>query len=250
MQYRIKEISDISGVSIRMLRYYDKKGLLQPEGRTENGYRYYSEKDLERLQRILFLRELDFSIEEIGTILEGTKEDITSALASQERLLEQKINRLKRIQKSIRWEINNRKEPENKMSKERFKEFDMSEIERHKKEYAEEARQKYGKTEAYGQSRKRTDGYKEEDWKRIQSEADVIYRKLAGLMDRDVHEQEVVAAIAEWREHINSHFYECTDEIFSGLADIYVSDARFTKNIDKYGPGLAEFMSKAMKAGL
>ncbi len=250
MNYKIKEVSDISGVSIRMLRHYDKVGLLKPGERAENGYRIYTNGDLERLQRILFLRELDFSIEETGEILDGTEENVVDALIAQEELLKLKIGRLLAIKKVIKNEINERKRGNYTMGNEKFKEFDMSGIQENKKKYADEVREKYGNTKAYSQSMARTGKYSHNDWKRIGEEAASIYKELADLMDRQPDDEAVICVIKKWRNHINSNFYDCTDEIFSGLADLYVSDPRFTANIDKYGEGLAAFMSKAMKAGL
>jgi len=248
--YLIKEISDMTGISIRMLRHYEKKGLLDPCIAEVNGYRNYSDKDLERLRRILFLRELDFSIEEARVILEGTEDDVVSALITQERLLGEKIARLNAIRQSINAEIKERVKGKNEMKKDGFKEFDMKEIEEHKRKFADEARKKYGGTSAYRQSNERTGKYGPDDWKRITDEAASIYRELAGMMNLQPDDPAVISVIGKWREHININFYDCTDEIFAGLAETYVADSRFTENIDAYGKGLASFMSRAMKASL
>lgn len=78
--------------------------------------------------------------------------------------------------------------------------------------------------------------------------ASEIYQELAYLMDRQPEDEEVQKAIAKWRQHITDSFYNCTIEIFRGLGELYITDERFTQNIDKVKPGLAEFMSKAIKA--
>lgn len=131
--------------------------------------------------------------------------------------------------------------------KEMFEAFDMSVIENHKKKYAEETKQKYGHTDAYKESEKKTSGYTKEDWARIFEESGRIYKTIADNMDKGSADPEVQKAVAAWRQHITDSFYDCTPEIFRGLADLYVDDERFTANIDKIKPGLARFLSDAMR---
>jgi MerR family transcriptional regulator, multidrug-efflux activator len=126
-----------------------------------------------------------------------------------------------------------------------FKGFDMSEIEEHQKKYSEEAKQRYGK-ERVEAVEKRTSQYTKEDWARIQATTEDIYRRIAERMDHKPSDPEVQKAVAEWRQFITDHYYDCTLEIFRGLGDLYVDDPRFTKNIDKLQPGLAKFLREAM----
>lgn len=245
MGYRIKEVSDISGISIRMMRHYDKTGLLKPEGVLSNGYRNYSSHDLDRLQKIMFLRELEFSINDMKKILDGSSDDMVKALIGQKKLLLQKRERLDKIIDLIGKSINGEEFTKNM---DKFKAFDMKEIYEHKKKYAKETEKKYSGTKEYEQSMKRTSKYTKDDWERINNEAKEIYIKIAGMMYKQADNPKVLSAIGEWKSHISKYYYECTDEIFVGLAQMYVEDLRFTENIDKYGEGLAKFMSKAMIA--
>lgn len=128
-----------------------------------------------------------------------------------------------------------------------FEAFDLAEIEKHQQQYAEETKQKYGGSEAYRESQKRTSSYTKEDWARIQAERNEIYQNLAFLMDRDVADPEVQETIGKWRRHISDHFYHCTPEIFRGLGELYVQDERFTANIDQFKPGLAKFFREGIK---
>lgn len=244
MGYRIKEVSDMSGISIRMLRHYDKTGLLKPDNISENGYRDYSGDDLEKLRRIMYLKELEFSIPDMIRILKGSENDVVKALKGQEKLLLKKKERLEGIIRLLQERMKNEKGYDIMSD---FKTFDMKEIEEHKKKYAEEAEQKYGKTDAYRESKKRTDGYKAEDWKRITEEADAIYGKFAAAMVLGPDSAEAGEAVNEWQDHITRNYYECTDEILLGLADMYISDPRFTKNINKHSPNLAQFITSAIK---
>lgn len=130
--------------------------------------------------------------------------------------------------------------------KEMFKPFDMKNIEDHKAKYAQETKERYGNSDAYKESQNKTTKYSKGDWENIMGEAGEIYSSLASLMDRDPSDSEVQSLVEKWRNHITKNFYNCTPEIFRGLALMYTADERFTENIDKYGEGLAQFLSDAM----
>lgn len=250
MGYRIKEVSDISGVSIRMLRHYDKTGLLKPDGVLENGYRDYSGENISRLQRIMYLKELDFSIPDMISILDGSEGDIIEALKGQEKLLIEKKERLEKIIGLIRNNIKIEKGNGFMKDIDKFKAFDMKEIETHKKKYARETKDRYGGSKAYDQSIAKTNKYSSKDWKRITEEAEDIYNKFLNAMADGPESPAASKAAKEWQSHISRYYYDCTDDIFIGLADMYVTDERFTMNINKHGDGLARFMCDAMKASV
>ncbi|MFA5859904.1 MAG: TipAS antibiotic-recognition domain-containing protein, partial [Elusimicrobiota bacterium] len=125
------------------------------------------------------------------------------------------------------------------VNKTKFQPFDMTEIEKHQEQYAEEVKQKYGNSDAYKESQKRTAKYSKQDWQRIMSRGGEIFQTVAGLMDTPPESPEVQKVVGEWKQHITDSFYKCTLEIFRGLGDLYVADPRFTKNIDKIKPGLS-----------
>ncbi len=246
MSYKVKEVATMAGVSVRTLHHYDSIGLLEPESVSPAGYRLYTEKDLERLQQILFFKELDFSLEEIKSIIHSPGFDRLKALQTHKALLLMKKQRLENIIQAVEKTIHASKGGKSMDKKAMFHAFDMSEIEKHQERYAEEARQKYGHTDAYKESQKRTSRYTKEDWARIMQRSDEIHSRLAALMDKEPSHPEVQEAIGQWRQHITDSFYDCTPEIFRGLGDLYVSDERFTANIDRVKPGLAGFMREAM----
>jgi DNA-binding transcriptional MerR regulator len=247
MAYKVKEVATLAGVSVRTLHHYDEIGLLKPESITSAGYRLYEDRDLERLQQILFFKELDFNLQEIKEILDSPNFDRAHALSIHRELLVKKKKRLEEIIKSVDKTMESIKGGIDMSKKEMFESFDMTEIERHQEKYAEETKERYGNSDAYKESNRRTSKYTKEDWARIMQRGSDNYVKLAALMDsKSPSAPEVQAVIADCRQHITDSFYNCTPEIFRGLADLYVMDERFTANIDKIKPGLAKFLSEGI----
>lgn len=239
--YKINEISKITGISPRMLRHYDKLDLLRPNKSCDNNYRIYTNKDLCKLQEILFFRELDFSLEEIKTILDNPNYNRIEAFKQQKSLLLKKIERLNRIVSTLN-ESMKKTEKEKKMTEKSFKDFSMKEIEQYKKEVKE----LYGNTTAFKEYEEKTKNHKENDFKRIQSEMNKKLESIAIHMAKGFDSKEVQGALHEYREYINTNFYSCTLDIFRGLGELYTSDKRFTSNIDGIKTGLSEFLKRAI----
>ena len=242
--YKINEVSKLTGVSIRMLHHYDKIRLLEPSKRTDSNYRMYNDDDIARLYQILLFKELEFPLQEIKQILDDKDFNREEVLKAQRNLIFEKKQRLERILESIDDTIESL--GGNVMSKDNFKAFGYEEVKKHQEKYKEETEKRYGKSDAYRESQGKTSKYSKNDWENIMQEAGAIYEELYKLMDKDPSDEKVQELIQKWRNHITTNFYNCTIEIFRGLALMYVGDERFTKNIDKYGEGLARFMSDAM----
>lgn len=240
MKYSVSRAAKLSGVSVRTLHYYDEIGLLKPSEMSDTGYRYYDEQSLEVLQQILFYRELDFSLSSIKDILSRPGYDKTKALAEQKYLLTLKKNRLEGLIELLDQTMKG-------ASSMSFKEFDMTEIEEAKEKYKDEAEQRWGNTDAYRQSMQRTNSYKKEDWAKISAESGAIYEGFVENMNKEPSHEDVQALVERWKNHISTYFYDCNNEILAGLGEMYVADERFTKNIDRYGQGLAQFISDAIK---
>ena len=128
---KINEVAKLSGVTVRTLHYYDEIGLLKPRRVTEAGYRVYDKESLQKLQQILFFRELDFSLKEIKEIMLNPNYDKEEALKNQRDLITKKRDRLNRLIKLLNKSIEGNKN----MS---FKEFDVTEIEQAKNKYAKD----------------------------------------------------------------------------------------------------------------
>lgn len=246
MKYKVKELAEIVGVSVRTLHHYDEINLLKPEYISESGYRLYIDKNLERLQQILFFKEIGFSLGEIKIILDDSSFDRKKALYSHKELLLKKKERIEEIIKTVERTISSIEKGQKMKEKAMFKGFDMSEIEKHKEIYSEEVKEKWGNTSAYKESNLKTSNYNKDDWKKITESMGVIYKKIADNMDKGIYDPLIQEAVGEWRQHITDNFYNCTPEIFRGLGNMYVDDNRFTKNIDKYRSGLAVFLRDAM----
>lgn len=246
--YKIREVADLAGVSVRTLHHYDHIGILNPVRTGGNGYRLYGEEELARLQQILFFREMDFSLDKIKQILDDPEFDQEQALNTHRKILMEKRNRLERMIDSVEQTLQSLEGGREMSNKDRFDPFDKSEIEAHQKKYEKEVEERWGDSPAYKESQKKTASYTKEDWKRIQEEGYEIDRQIIARMDQGPEDQEVQRLIREKRQHITDNFYYCTPEIYRGLADMYVNDHRFTKNIDKLKEGYAAFLHKAMHA--
>ena len=169
---KIQEAARLTGVTERTLRYYDRIGLLHPSGMTESGYRLYDEDALRRLQQILFFRELGFPLAQIREIMDSPGYDMNEALRRHRLLLIAERDRLNGLIDLAERTLKG----ENDMS---FDAFDRSGIDRQRDAYAEEARRRWGGTDAYAESEKKTAGYGKEQWAAIQQEADEIFAAFA-----------------------------------------------------------------------
>ena len=241
MRFSISEMAKLSGVSVRTLHYYDEIGLLKPsEVVLDTGYRYYDELTMERLQQILFYRELDFPLKEIVKIMNASEYNKEDALKRQRELLKLKRKRLDKLIGLLDVNLKG----DNTMS---FDEFDMSEIEQEKEKYAKEVESKWGSTDAYSQSKEKTARYQKEDWAAVMGKSDEIMKLFANHLGEDPKSEEVQNLVGQWQQFITEFYYDCTMEILAGLGKMYVADERFTANIDKFGEGTALLMSEAIK---
>lgn len=230
----VKEISRLTGISVRTLHYYDEINLLKPTQITDAGYRLYDDTALERLHSILLFRELEFSLKEIKTILDSPELDTQVALQEQIKLLELKKSRLDKIIKSARKLL--LKGNEN-MS---FSEFDKTEIE----QYADEAKQKWGHTEAYKEFEQMYSNSADKSDDLMQ-----IFSEMGKIKHLAPNSHEAQSLIRKLQNFITENYYICTDEILKGLGQMYISDKRFKNNIDRAGgPGTAEFTAEAIEA--
>jgi DNA-binding transcriptional MerR regulator len=244
--YSVGRVADLSGVTIRTLHHYDEIGLLSPGGRSEAGYRVYEHSDLERLQRILFYRELGFTLKEISTIIDDPNTDAMGHLRRQRGLLVARIERLDAMVDAIDYEMEAKTMDIKLTPEERFEVFGEFRPEDH----AEEAQRRWGETESYKESNRRVSKYTKEDWLKLKAEAEEVQNRLAAAFESGLapDSEEAMAGAEAHRQHISRWFYECTYEIHRGLAEMYVSGARFRSNYDAQTPGLAVYIKEAAHA--
>lgn len=245
MLYKVKEVAQLAKISVRTLHHYDEIGLLSPRSISSAGYRQYTDHELERLQQILFFKEIGFSLQQIKGMLDSPDFDRKRALIAHKTLLIEKKQRFEKLIHTVDKTIQSIQGGMEMSQNEMFEGFDMTRIEEHKQKYAAEARNKYGEA-MMDKVEERTDAYTKNDWAGIMANWETIYQKVIAAMDRGAADHDVQKAIGELRQHITNHFYDCTPEIFRGLGELYVADERFTKNIDQYKEGLAVFLRDAM----
>jgi DNA-binding transcriptional MerR regulator len=241
MRYTVKQLADIAGVSVRTLHYYDEIGLLRPSFLKENGYRFYEEKELLMLQQILFLRELEFPLEDIMRMVHAPDFNRVAALHDQKKLLLLKRKRLDKLLETIEKTIESLKGGESMNTDDLFASFGDDEL----VEIMEEAKKRWGNTDAYKQSMERVKHWTKADYERIKEEGKKFTQTLADAMDKDVTNPEVQALVAEHHKGIKT-FYDCSYEMYRGLGELYVTDPRFTAYYDRFRPGLAAWLQKAI----
>ncbi|AKQ64849.1 Transcriptional regulator, MerR family [Myxococcus hansupus] len=246
MALTVSQVARLAKISIRALHHYDELGLLRPSDRSESGYRLYSQADLQRLQQVLFFKELGFPLEEIRRILADPTFDLRAALRMQRQLLTERASRLDALVHAVDTALD-ALERGTHVDKdamfEAFGDFDPS-------KYEEEAKQRWGETEAYKESSRRAARYKKEDWKRIKEEGDALFQAMAALLDAGTAAASTEAMdLAEaHRRYLGTWFYPCAHTMHRGLGELYVADSRFTENIDKTRAGLSLFLRDAFAA--
>ena len=236
----VHEVSELTGVSIRALHYYDRIGLLHPAQVTEAGYRLYDDADLERLQSILLFRELKFSLKEIRCILDSSGYD-------RERMLEQQIELLRLQKEHLEHLIQlacEMKETGVKIMD--FSAFDTSKID----EYARQAKESWGDTAAYKEYEEKGRGRSREDEQAMGEGLMQLFVEF-GKMKRsgtDPSDEMVQKQVEKLQAYITEHYYTCTKEILKGLGCMYSGGGEMTDNINKAGgEGTAEFTDRAIR---
>jgi DNA-binding transcriptional MerR regulator len=242
----VGEVAKLSGVSVRTLHHYDDMGVLLPSERSDSGYRIYSDADLHRLQQVLFFRELGFTLEDIGRIMNDQSFDRREALLLQRRMLADKSAQLRRMVGAVDSAIDAMEKGTTMDEKDVFEVFGDFDP----KQYEAEVQERWGHTDAYAESARRTKRYTKQDWQRIKDEQAAIAAAYVERIDAgDAPDSpEVFEVVERHLASINDNFYTLPGEMFGNLAELWVSDARFTKNIDKARPGLARFQHDAVKA--
>lgn len=246
MSYSVGEVARLAGVTVRTLHHYDEIGLLSPSGRTAAGYRRYAGADLERLHQILSYRELGFPLEEIATILADPDADALGHLRRQHALLRERIERLQKMIEAIEHLMEAAQMGIQLTPEERFEVFGDFDPD----QYAAEAEQRWGGTEPYRESQRRTASYTKDDWLAVKAGTEGLYRRFVEAMSagQPAGSPAVMDLAEEHRSQISRWFYECSYEVHRGLGELYVSDPRFTENIDQHATGLARYVRDAIAA--
>ena len=240
--YTVQQLANMAGVSARTLHHYDHIGLLKPSTRTAAGYRLYGEKDLLRLQQILFFKELDFPLSEIQSILDQPNFDQLQALEHHRQTLLERAGRLTRLLQTIDKTILRLTEGNMEMTDaELYEGFTPEQIER----YQREVRDRYDPT-LVQESERRVRRMSKEQWQAVKKDREDITRLMADLMGRTPGDLEVQKVVGRHHAHIEQ-FYPASAEVYRGLGQLYVEHEEFRAFYNKYRAGLADFMQAAME---
>ena len=235
---RINEVVKLTGVSARTLQYYDEIGLLIPQ-KLDNGYRDYTEENLEKLQKILFYRFLKFKLNDIKELLEGGFDNL-KILEQQRELILREKEKFEVILHNIEKTISNYKGEQTMTIEEKFNGFKKEDLNK----YENQAVENYGK-DTIEESKKRQCGREE----KVTEEFNEVFRSMAKFKGEnvDVAEKEVQSKVEDLYNNMNEYAFDCSIEVFSYIGKGYVHNPEFKKNIDKFGEGVAEYTSKAIE---
>lgn len=233
----VKEVSKLTGISVRTLHYYDEIGLLKPIKVTESGYRLYDDSNLNRLQNILMFRELLFPLKEIKEILDNPEFDQKEALTQQIKLLELKKRHIGEL---ISFARELQEKGVNKMD---FNVFNKNEFE----QYSSEVKNKWGATEEYKEYRQKTRQKTDKEFIETAERMMTLFAEIGTLKKLSPSKKEVQNKIGALQKLITDNYYTCTNEVLKGLSRLYVEDERMKQNIEYAGgKGTAEFIKNAV----
>ncbi|UNR58250.1 MerR family transcriptional regulator [Streptomyces sp. A10(2020)] len=246
MEYTVGQVAAVAEVTVRTLHHYDAIGLLSPSGRSAAGHRRYGDGDLDRLQRVLFHRALGFALDEIAALLDDPDADPRAHLRRQHALLTDRIETLRRMADAVAAAMEAAQMGINLTPEEKFEVFEGYDPD----QYADEARQRWGHTDAYRESQRRTASYTKADWQRLKDEFDALHARVAELLAQGVPADapEAMDAAEEHRRFIDGAHYPCDARMHTCLADMYVADPRFTATYEAIRPGLAQYLHDAIHA--
>jgi DNA-binding transcriptional MerR regulator len=239
--YTIKKLAEFAGVSVRTLHYYDEIGLLKPEYRRSNGYRYYGDKAIARLQQIMFFRELGFGLDEIKRIMSRPDFNMVEALEGHRALLTKQAERLSELLKTVDLTIKKMKGEAEMTIKEYYQGFSDEQIEK----YRQEVRERWGE-DALKDSEARVMKMGKEKFAAIQAEGGVIFKTIADNMAKGYDSEFIQKQVAKWRAWLEN-FSHYSDEAVLGLGRAYRQDKRFAKFFRKIHKDLPEFLTKAIE---
>lgn len=239
--YTVKTLAKLAGITPRTLHFYDEIGILKPSQVGDNGYRYYEEDAVLRLQQILLYRRLGMPLQDIKKLLEHPNFDVLQSLEAHRKTLLQQIIQLNRTVQTVDETILYLKGEKPMTAKQIFAGL----TDEQQDEYEKEAMQNYDPATVKASNQK-WKGYSAAEKQRILSEGNQIYADLLSAMPEGEASTNVQLLIERWRQHL-SYFWTPNTEQLLGLADLYNEDPRFKANYDQFHPDLAEFMRKAVK---
>ena len=249
MEYTVKALAELAGVTPRTLRWYEQKGLLKPRRARESGYRLYGREEVDRLQAILFYKELGLELEAVREILDTPGFDRAAALESHLAALEVRRRRLDALILTVRKTIDEAKGGTPMSDKEKFEVFKRRAVEANEEQYGKEIREQYG-PEAVEESNARLLSMTEEEhgrWKAL--EAEILSALATAVRAGEAPAGPEGRRIAQLhRRWLCCTWAKYTPQAHRGVAELYTADERFAAYYDKEVPGCAAFLRDAVRA--
>ena len=246
MTYTVQELARLSGVTVRALHHYDQIGLLRPASRTDAGYRLYGVEQVDRLQQILFLRELDLPLDEIASLLSDPSFEQSKVLLRHRKLLQQRIDRLNGLLGTLDQTLLAMKGKLIMSDKEKFECFKQEMVDNNEKQYGEEARRKYGDS-AVDASNQKIKGLSREQYAAVEKLTGELNQALkAAFAQGDPGSELAQRACALHKQWLCVYWEHYSPGAHMGVAQMYVDDPRFTAYYDKIAPGCAPFLRDAV----
>jgi MerR family transcriptional regulator, thiopeptide resistance regulator len=241
-------VATLTGVSVRTLHHYDHIGLVVPSVRTPAGYRGYTDADIERLHLVLVYRSVGLPLDEIRTLLDDADADVMAHLQRQRELLLEQADRLQHTIKAVEELMNAHREGIQLTAEEQVEIFGTTAF---SDEYAAEAQERWGDTDAWKQSQQRVSKFTKQDWVDIKAEGDALLEALAQAKRDGVAPGSAAANELAVRHRASiERYYDCDDEMHRCLAEMYLADERFTRFYDDVEPGLAQFVHDIVVASI
>lgn len=246
MEYTVKGLAKLAGVSTRTLRYYDEIEILKPARINSSGYRIYGTAEVNRLQQILFYRELGVSLDEIKKIITSPTFDAAAALKEHREKLLAKRKQLDLLIANVDKTIALKEGRITMTDKEKFEGFKQKLIDENEKKYGEEIRNKYG-DEAVDQSNAKLMNMTKEEYERVTSLEKKVKETLAEAFKTGDPASELAQTAADLhKQWLSFYWTKYSKEAHANLAQMYVDDERFTAYYDEKQPGTAEFLRDAI----
>ncbi|AND38453.1 MULTISPECIES: MerR family transcriptional regulator [Cytobacillus] len=246
MEYTVQKLAQMAGVSSRTLRYYDEIGILKPARTNSSGYRIYGQQEVDRLQQILFYRELGISLDQIKEIISAPAFDAADALKEHREKLLEKRKQLDLLITNVEKTIASAEGRTTMSDKEKFEGFKKKMIEDNEEQYGKEIREKYG-DETVDKSNAKLMNMTQEEHEAVTKLAEEVNTALAEAMQTGDPAGELAQKAADLhKQWITFYWSEYSKEAHAGLAEMYVADERFKAYYDKIRPGAAEFLRDAI----
>ncbi|GLB61465.1 MerR family transcriptional regulator [Cytobacillus sp. NCCP-133] len=247
MDYTVQKLAKLAGVSSRTLRYYDEIGILKPARTNSSGYRIYGQQEVDRLQQILFYRELGVSLDQIKEIITGPAFNAADALKEHREKLLEKRKQLDVLISNVEKTIASAEGRTTMSDKDKFEGFKKKMIEDNEEQFGKEIREKYG-NETVDKSNAKLMNMTQEEHEAVTKLAEEVNNTLAEAMETGDPAGELAQIAADLhKQWITFYWSEYSKEAHAGLAEMYVADERFKAYYDKIQPGAAEFLRDAIK---